>query len=77
MAVLPLHLGGWFLPWDQAQQFLAFYTLTVLALLDFPRADAPLPAIAAVLLPMQLARRRRRQAGPGRGAPFRAGSAAA
>jgi hypothetical protein len=93
MAVLPFHHGGSFLPWDKAQHFVAFYALTVLALLAFPRAPVLLPAaalsafgalievvqglpvvhrdsdwhdwladtlaIAAVLLPMQLARLRR------------------
>ena len=93
MAVLPLHHGGSFLPWDKAQHFVAFYALTVLALLAFPRAHVLLPAaalsgfgalievvqglpvvhrdcdwhdwladtlaIAAVLVPMQLARWRR------------------
>jgi hypothetical protein len=46
MAVLPMHHGNSFLPWDKAQHFVAFYTLTVLALLAFPRVHVLMPAVA-------------------------------
>lgn len=44
LAVLPLRHGGSFLPWDKAQHFVAFWSLTVLALLAFPRAQLLLVA---------------------------------
>jgi hypothetical protein len=46
MAVLPMHHGNSFLPWDKAQHFVAFYALTVLALLAFPRVHVLMPAVA-------------------------------
>jgi hypothetical protein len=46
MAVLPLKHGGSLLPWDKAQHFVAFYTLTLLALGAFPRGNALLIAAA-------------------------------
>jgi hypothetical protein len=47
MAVLPLKHGASLLPWDKAQHFLAFYTLTMLALGAFPRLN---PLLIAALL---------------------------
>ena len=46
MAVLPLKHGASLLPWDKAQHFLAFYTLTLLALGAFPRGNPLLIAAA-------------------------------
>lgn len=46
MAVLPLKHGFSLLPWDKAQHFLAFYTLTLLALAAFPRLNPLLIASA-------------------------------
>ena len=46
IAVLPFHHGGSLLPWDKAQHFVAFYALTVLALLAFPRTHVLVPAVA-------------------------------
>jgi VanZ family protein len=45
IAVLPIKHGPALLPWDKAQHFLAFYTLTLLALAAFTRVNPWLIAL--------------------------------